>query len=60
MLKSIKDSKINFWNKEYGNLENYTNYIWILKVPNNWDTFIRIFRKIIYKSDEDRLMDKLK
>ncbi len=74
ILKSIKKSKMNFWNKEYNNKDNY-KYKWIIKleyhnglsecffgydqVSDNWNSFISGFKNIIYKYDNEKLIDRL-
>lgn len=75
ILKSIKESKMNFWNKEYNNLE-YSKYRWIIKleyanglsecyfgydvVSDKWDIFISGFKDIFYRHDKKKDVDKLK
>lgn len=75
ILDSITKSKINFWNKEYIN-KNYDNYKWILKleyynglsecfngidmIPNNWDVFIKGFKHLINKYDQDDILKIIK
>ena len=69
ILESIKKSKMNFWNKEYNNKDNY-KYKWIIKleyhnglsecffgydqVSDNWNSFISGFKNIIYKYDNEK------
>ena len=73
LLSYIKESKINFWNKEY-NGDN--NYYWLFKltyynglsalyngmggVPNNWEFFIDGFKNLLKTNDENSLYLKLK
>ena len=74
ILKGIKESKMNFWNKEYNYSDSFS-YNWIIKleyhnglsecyygydqVSSNWDLFISGFKVIIYKYDKNKLIDKI-
>lgn len=74
ILKGVKESKMNFWNKEYNYNESY-NYRWIIKleyfnglsecfygydqVSNNWNTFIKGFKNTIYKYDEKQIINNI-
>lgn len=75
ILKSIKESKMKFWHKQYGNIE-YSNYRWIIKieyvnglsdcffgydeVPDKWGVFISGFKDVICKYDNSGEVDKIK
>lgn len=74
ILESIKKSKMNSWNKEYNNKDNY-KYKWIIKLEyhnglsecffgydqvfDNWNSFISGFKNIIYKYDNEKLIDRI-